>query len=85
MSIAANKIEGVRAAMAWNEDQVRLTREHNDANILALGAKYLDPGLAGELVDLFLTTQFTGGRHARRIEKIAELERGSGNSTKEKE
>lgn len=83
MSIAANKVAGVRAALGWNEDEVRLTREHNDANVLALGAKYIDAEKAGQLVDLFLTVPFSGGRHQRRIQKIATLETRAG--TKEGE
>lgn len=75
MSIAANKVHGVRAALAFNEDEVKLTREHNDANVLALGARYLDASSAGALVRTFLETPFSGGeRHARRIAKLAELE-----------
>lgn len=77
MAIAANKVAGVRAAPAESEDEVRLTREHNDANVLTIGARYLDEPRAGALVDLFLETAFTGGRHARRVEKIARLEQGA--------
>ena len=76
MAIAANKIDGVRAAPAQSEDEVRLTREHNDANVLTLGAKYLDDVHAESLIDVFLNTEFTGGRHARRVAKIAQLEHG---------
>jgi ribose 5-phosphate isomerase B len=75
MAIAANKVAGVRAAPAQSEDEVRLTREHNDANVLTLGARYLDEQRAAGLVDLFLGTEFSGGRHARRVAKIAQLER----------
>lgn len=75
MSIAANKVHGVRAALAFNTDEVRLTREHNDANVLALGARYITPEVAHELVQTFLDTPFSGGeRHARRIAKVAEME-----------
>ncbi len=74
MAIAANKVAGVRAAPAESEDEVRLTREHNDANVLTLGARYLDEQRAAGLVDLFLNTGFLGGRHARRVAKIAQLE-----------
>jgi ribose 5-phosphate isomerase B len=74
MAMAANKIAGVRAAPARSEDEVRLTREHNDANILTLGAKYLDETRAAALIDLFLGTEFAGGRHARRVAKIGQLE-----------
>jgi ribose 5-phosphate isomerase B len=76
MAIAANKVEGVRAAPAESEDEVRLTRSHNDANVLTLGARYLDEQHAAALVDLFLQTPFSGGRHARRLDKIARLEQG---------
>jgi ribose 5-phosphate isomerase B len=76
MSIAANKIAGIRAAVGAHSEAVRLTREHNDANVIALGAKFLSAGEAEQFVDIFLTTNFDGGaRHARRIEKIAALER----------
>lgn len=75
MAMAANKIDGVRAAPAQSEDEVRMTREHNDANVLTIGAKYLDEEHALNLVRLFLDTQFAGGRHARRVAKIAELEK----------
>ncbi len=74
MSMAANKIRGVRAAVAHSEDAVRLTREHNDANVLTLGARYLDDETAARLVEIFLNTEFAGGRHARRVAKIAQLE-----------
>ena len=74
MAIAANKIAGVRAAPAQSEDEVRMTREHNDANVLTLGAKYLDEERALDLIHVFLNTEFAGGRHARRVAKIARLE-----------
>jgi ribose 5-phosphate isomerase B len=77
MAIAANKVAGVRAAPAQSEDEVRLTREHNDANVLTLGARYLDEQRAAGLIELFLNTEFAGGRHARRVAKIAQLEEGS--------
>jgi ribose 5-phosphate isomerase B len=75
MAIAANKVDGVRAAPAGCADEVRLTREHNDANVLTLGARYVDEARALELVGVFLSAQFAGGRHARRLEKIAAMER----------
>jgi len=75
MSIAANKVDGVRAAPAQSEDEVRMTREHNDANVLTIGAKYMDQGQAMNLVHVFLETEFTGGRHARRVAKITQLEK----------
>jgi ribose 5-phosphate isomerase B len=74
MSIAANKIHGVRAALGTNTDEVGYTRKHNDANVLAIGAKYTDEPTAEALLDTFLTTPFEGGRHSRRIEKINKLE-----------
>ena len=74
MAMAANKIAGVRAAPASSENEVRLTREHNDANVLTLGARYLDEGRALAMVHLFFQTEFAGGRHARRVAKIARLE-----------
>jgi ribose 5-phosphate isomerase B len=76
MAMAANKIAGVRAAPAQSEDEVRMTREHNDANVLTLGAKYLDEERALDLIHVFLNTEFAGGRHARRVAKIARLEQG---------
>src|SRR6266568_4258185 len=78
MAMAANKVTGVRAAPAQSEDEVRLTREHNDANVLTLGAKYLDEDRAAGLIHVFLNTEFAGGRHARRVAKIAQLENGRG-------
>ena len=75
MSIAANKVDGIRAALAFNPDEVRLTRAHNDANILTIGARYIEPQAANEMVRVFLDTPFEGGRHARRVGKIALLEK----------
>jgi ribose 5-phosphate isomerase B len=75
MSIAANKIHGVRAAHVHDEAEAQLSREHNDANVLALGARMLDAKSAFGIVDRWLATPFSGGeRHKRRIEKVAELE-----------
>lgn len=74
MSIAANKIHGVRAALGTNIDEVSYTRRHNDINVLAIGAKYTDEPTAAAMLDTFLTTGFEGGRHSRRIEKINKLE-----------
>ncbi len=75
MSIAANKVDGIRAAIAFNVDEVRLTRAHNDANIITIGARYTGPDAANEMVRVFLETPFEGGRHARRVGKIAQLEK----------
>jgi ribose 5-phosphate isomerase B len=74
MSIAANKVHGIRAALGTHEEEVRLTRQHNDANVLTLGAKFTPPDEAARLVDVFLTQEFEGGRHAQRVEKISKLE-----------
>ena len=78
MSMAANKVNGIRAALGTVPDEVRLSREHNNANVLTLGARYLDAPKAMELVNVFLETGFAGGRHARRVAEIADLEK-SGN------
>ena len=74
MSIAANKVEGVRAALVNSEDAARITRQHNDANVIAIGARYTGAEAAGPMVDAFLNTEFEGGRHARRVAKIMQLE-----------
>jgi ribose 5-phosphate isomerase B len=74
MSIAANKVPGIRAALAYNEDEVALTRSHNNANVLAFGAKYTTPEQARRMAGIFLATPFEGGRHERRVNKIAGLE-----------
>jgi ribose 5-phosphate isomerase B len=74
MSIAANKVHGVRAALAYNTEEVGLTRAHNDANVLAFGAKYTGIEQAKEMVDVFLETPFDGGRHERRVNKMMSLE-----------
>ena|SRR5438105_3088363 len=75
-TMAANKIHGVRCALCHDDQTVLNSREHNDANVLALGARVVNRGLATRLVRLFLTTPFGGGRHARRVQKIMALERG---------
>jgi ribose 5-phosphate isomerase B len=67
----------VRAALGYSPQEVQLTRAHNDANVLAIGAKFADLPAASELVRAFLETPFEGGRHSRRVEKIAKLEAGS--------
>lgn len=74
MAIAANKVQGVRAATAHDGMTARLAREHNDANVLTLGARVLDDLRAVEVVREFLSAQFAGGRHQRRIDKIAEMD-----------
>ena len=75
MSIAANKVPGVRAALVHDCDGARLCREHNDANIVTLAGRSLAPDVAVAIVDAFLDTAFGGGRHERRIGKITEMER----------
>ena len=75
MSIAANKIPGVRAALCGDVFSAKMTRRHNDANVLCLGARVVGPGLAAEIADAFFSSSFEGARHARRVEKIAELEK----------
>lgn len=70
MSIAANRHKGVRACVCHNLYTARLSRQHNDANILAMGERVIGAGLALEMVDLFLKTPFEGGRHARRLTQI---------------
>lgn len=74
MAISANKVDGVRAANASKEFEAQMAREHNDANILAIGARIVDDPTAFRLVDLFVSTPFAGGRHQRRVEKMMALE-----------
>ena len=75
MSIAANKVKGIRAAHCVTEFDARMARAHNDANVLCIGARVLGPGLALEVVRAFLEQPFEGGRHQRRIDKITGMER----------
>lgn len=75
MAIAANKVHGIRAAKVDTEYEAQMSREHNDANVLTLGARILKPDEAMRIVDKWLTTQFAGGRHERRVEKIAAIEK----------
>lgn len=72
--IAANKVRGVRAALCNDLFTARLSREHNDANVLAMGGRIVAPALAREILGVWLTTEFEGGRHQRRVEQIAEIE-----------
>ena len=76
MAIAANKVHGVRAAVAWSPDIARLAREHNDANVLSLPARFLNDDQAKEIVKAWFQADFEGGRHERRVEKIIEAENG---------
>jgi ribose 5-phosphate isomerase B len=73
--ISANKVRGCRAALAWSTETARLAREHNDAQVVGIGARMHAPAEAAEIVETFLTTQFSGGeRHCRRIRQISEFE-----------
>ena len=74
--IAANKVDGIRAALCHNVTLARLSREHNDANVLSMGARIIAPTFAEEIVRVWLSTPFAGGRHVPRIEQIAAIERG---------
>jgi ribose 5-phosphate isomerase B len=75
ISIAANKVKGIRAALCTNSYMAKMAREHNNANILALGARVIGSGLALQIVDEFIATSFSGWRHTRRVDQIAEFER----------
>ncbi|GLH64066.1 MULTISPECIES: ribose 5-phosphate isomerase B [Bacillaceae] len=74
MTIAANKVKGIRCALCHDVYSAKLTRQHNDSNILAMGERVIGPGLAREIAKVWLTTEFEGGRHARRVEKITQYE-----------
>ena len=74
MNIAANKVRGVRAGIGLNPDMAYLTRLHNDANVLTLGEKYMDRSQLEEILRVFLTTDFEGGRHVPRVNKIMQEE-----------
>lgn len=76
MSLAANKIKGIRAAVCSDHFSCKYTRLHNDANVLCLGGRVIGEGTALELVDLFLDTEFEGGRHSVRIAEITKIENG---------
>lgn len=70
IGMTLNKHQGVRAALCWEPELARLARAHNDANVLVLPARFIAPEVALEIIDVFLTTPFDGGRHQRRIDKI---------------
>ena len=74
MSIAANKHKGIRAACCSDTFSARMTRMHNDANVLCLGGRVVGPGLACDMVDLFVDTDFQGGRHTHRVEMLSQIE-----------
>ncbi|HVM15389.1 MAG TPA: ribose 5-phosphate isomerase B [Egibacteraceae bacterium] len=75
--IAANKVRGVRAALCHDLYTARMSRAHNDANVLAIGARIVAEGLADEIVAVWLATEFEGGRHQRRIDQVTEIESSS--------
>lgn len=77
MSIAANKVKGIRAAVCSDHFSAKYTRLHNDANILCLGGRVIGPGVANEMVDLFIDTAYEGGRHAARVQMISDIENGT--------
>ena len=76
MSIAANKVKGIRAALCFDELAAKLSREHNDANVLCLAGDLTGSGLVRRIVETWLTTEFTAGRHLRRVKKIQAIEKG---------
>jgi ribose 5-phosphate isomerase B len=75
MAMTANKVRGIRAANVSDVYSARMSRLHNNANVLALGARVIGPGVAREIVEVFLSTPFEGGRHERRVGKIGDAER----------
>ncbi|MDH5406296.1 MAG: ribose 5-phosphate isomerase B [Candidatus Aminicenantes bacterium] len=75
MSIVANKIAGIRAALCHEPYTARLSREHNDANVLVLAGRTTGPGIAAEIIRVWLTTPFAGGRHQKRLDQVKELEK----------
>lgn len=70
ISMTLNKHQGVRAALCWTVELAKLARQHNDANVLVLPARFIEPVLALDIVDAFLNTEFEGGRHVKRVDKI---------------
>lgn len=75
VAIAANKVHGVRAAQAWNEETARLSRQHNDANVLTIGARVIPENEIPKIVKAWFSADFEGGRHAGRVRKILDLEK----------
>jgi ribose 5-phosphate isomerase B len=75
MAMTANKVPGVRAAVAWSEETARLARQHNNANVLAIGSRTTPPADIPNIVRAWFSTEFEGGRHADRVAKISEVER----------
>lgn len=79
MSIAANKVKGIRAAVVTNTYMAKLTRNHNNANIIALGGRVITPEEAEEIVEAWYTAEYEGGRHQKRLDMITAIEEGNGN------
>jgi ribose 5-phosphate isomerase B len=75
MSMVANKIPGIRAALCYNTETAKMSREHNDANVLTIGARMTDGKIAKDIVRVWLKTEFLGERHSRRVKKIEEIEK----------
>lgn len=75
MSISANKVKGIRCALVHDVFSAKATRQHNDSNVLAMGERVIGPGLAREIAKVWLTTEFEGGRHINRVNKITEYEK----------
>ncbi|CAN5344720.1 ribose 5-phosphate isomerase B [soil metagenome] len=75
MAIAANKVPGIRAAVAWNEEIARLSRQHNNTNVLSLAARFIPDEEQEKIVKAWIETDFEGGRHERRVEKIEQIEK----------
>ena len=73
--MAANKVKGIRCGIGYNDDVARLMRQHNDANVIAFGAKFMDTKDVLKRIDIFLSTKFEGGRHQTRVDMISELEK----------
>ncbi|HEY5690476.1 MAG TPA: ribose 5-phosphate isomerase B [Cyclobacteriaceae bacterium] len=71
VAMTANKHQGIRAAICWNEELASLARQHNDANVICLPARFIEMSLAKKIVDRFLNSSFEGGRHGRRVDKIS--------------
>ena len=76
-NIVANKVRGIRCAVCWNEEIARLSRAHNDANVISIGARTVSVELAVRMIDVWLETPFDGGRHALRVQKVAALDKCS--------
>lgn len=72
-AMAANKVHGVRCALCWNEDSARLSRQHNDANVLSMGQRMIPEDLALKIVQVWLETDFEGGRHTKRVEQLNKM------------